>query len=63
MFVYTAPVRVEILQKEGLWSHRHGAPAEPAGFGVFDVRRPVTVTVRPARAFHTAAVRDVRVVA
>jgi hypothetical protein len=56
VFVYQARVRAEILKNEGLWTHVHGCPGERASFVIFDMRAPVTVRVKPARAFKTAAV-------
>ena len=52
--VYLAPVRHTIDTGTRLWSHRVGGPAESASFAAFDFDRPVTVTVRPTRAFSTA---------
>ena len=60
VFVYRAPVRAEIWQKDGLWSHHHPPAAEEAGFAIFDLRGPATVVVRPTRPFKTAAVLPAR---
>lgn len=60
VFVYQARVRAEILQKEGLWSHRPDCQGQRASFGIFDMTGPVTVVVRPARPFRTAALLPAR---
>jgi len=56
VFVYQARVRAEILQNDGLWTHLPDPSGERASFAIFDMSEPVTVTVRPARAFTSAVV-------
>lgn len=56
VFVYQAPVRAEILRNDGLWTHRRDYAAERASIALFDMRRAVTVRIRPARPFASAAV-------
>ena len=56
VFVYAARVRAEIVQHPGLWTHAPDCAGERASFAIFDIAGPVTVTVRPARPFRTAAV-------
>ncbi|MCE9591300.1 MAG: hypothetical protein K8S99_12330 [Planctomycetes bacterium] len=56
LFVYQARVRAEILQKEGLWSHKPDPVGQCASFCIFDTTGPAKVVVRPAKAFKTAAV-------
>ena len=60
VFVYAARVRAEILDWEGLWSHKPDWTGEPVGFAIFDITGPVQVTVRPGRAFKSAAVYPAR---
>lgn len=60
VFVYDARVRAEILQHDGLWTHKPDAPGERAAFIIVDLDGPATFTVRPARAFHTATVLPAR---
>ena len=43
--VYEAPVRAEILRKEGLWSHREGYEHGLASYTMFDVAAEVEVIV------------------
>jgi hypothetical protein len=56
VFVYHAPVRAEIWQHPGLWSHQPGCATQAAAFAIFDIAAPVPVVVRPARPFRTAEV-------
>jgi hypothetical protein len=56
VFVYQARVRAEILQHDGLWTHRPDPGGERASFAIFDMACPVTVTVRPSRPFTSAMV-------
>ncbi|MHB9133836.1 MAG: glycosyl hydrolase family 28 protein [Armatimonadota bacterium] len=56
LFVYQARVRAEILQNDGLWTHRPDCTGERASFALCDTDGPIEVTVRTARQFHTAAV-------
>jgi len=56
LFVYQAPVRAEIQQNDGLWTHKPDYRSERASFVLFDMVAPVTVTVRPTRPFRTAVV-------
>lgn len=60
VFVYQARVRAEILQNDGLWTHERNPVGSRAPFAMFDMRGPVTVTVRPARPFRTATVLPTR---
>lgn len=61
LFVYQAPVRVEILPTGGLASHKPDYAAERASFVIFDMSAPVTVRVVPGRPFKTATLRPERV--
>ncbi|MCL1856820.1 MAG: glycosyl hydrolase family 28 protein [Kiritimatiellaeota bacterium] len=54
--VHAAPVRAEILEKEGLWSHRPDYASETAEYVLFDVAKPVTVTVKMAQPFTAVTV-------
>lgn len=56
LFVYKARVRAEILQKEGLWSHKPDPAGQRAAFCIFDLSGPVKVVVRPAKPFKSAQV-------
>ena len=56
VFVYQARVRAEILQNDGLWTHKPDPAGERASFAIFDMSEPVTVTVRPTRPFTSAVV-------
>ncbi|MHB0936004.1 MAG: glycosyl hydrolase family 28 protein [Armatimonadota bacterium] len=56
VFVYQARVRAEILQNDGLWTHRPDPAGERASFAIFDMTAPVTVIVRPIRPFTSAVV-------
>lgn len=56
LFVYQAPVRAEILQNDGLWTHKPDYGSERASFVIFDMSAPVTVRVKPARPCQTAVV-------
>lgn len=69
VFVYQTRVRAEILQNDGLWTHRRDCGGERASFAIFDIRQPVVVTIKPrqpaqsvtvlpARANVTAEVKD-----
>ena len=60
VFVYQARVRAEILTNDGLWTHKADCAGERASFAIFDIDAPVTVSVRPARAFQVAAVLPAR---
>ena len=60
VFVYAARVRAEILQNDGLWTHRPDCGSERAAFALFDTRGPIEVAVRPKRAFRTARVLPAR---
>lgn len=56
LFVYGARVRAEILQKEGLWSHKPDPAGARASFVIFDLAGPAEVVVRPREAFKSAQV-------
>jgi len=56
VFVYQARVRAEILQNDGLWTHKTDPAGERASFAIFDMAAPVTVTVRPTRHFTRATI-------
>jgi len=54
--VHEAPVRAEILEKEGLWSHRLDYASETAAYAIFDVAEPVRVGVKPNHPFASVTV-------
>ncbi|MCX5662000.1 MAG: glycosyl hydrolase family 28 protein [Planctomycetota bacterium] len=56
LFVYKARVRAEILQKDGLWSHKPDPAGQRAAFCIFDATGPAEVVVRPAKPFKSAQV-------
>jgi polygalacturonase len=56
VFVYQARVRTEILQNQGLWTHKPDAPAQRASFAIFDTTGPVSVLVTPLRPFQSVTV-------
>jgi hypothetical protein len=62
VFVYRARVRSLLQPREegDLVTKRALTPAERAAFAIFDVRGPVMVEVKPARAFRTVRVLPVR---
>ncbi len=56
LFVHQARVRAEILQNDGLWTHRADCTGERASFVIFDMTGPATLRIRPARPFTRATV-------
>ena len=56
VFVYTARVRAEILEKPGLWSHRLDCAGESAAFALFDISEAATIRLTPTRPFASAAI-------
>ena len=60
VFVYQTRVRAEILQNDGLWTHRRDCTGERASFAIFDIREPVTVTIQPRQLVTSATVLPAR---
>lgn len=56
VFVYQAPVRAEILQNDGLWTHTADYRSERAAFAIFDTTDGNEVVIKPTRAFRSAMV-------
>lgn len=56
VFVYPSRVRAEILQNDGLWTHKRDCGGERAAFAIFDIAGEVTVDIRPGRKFTSATV-------
>jgi len=60
VFVYQSRVRAEILQNDGLWTHRRDCPGEQAAFAIFDVREPVVVTIKSSQPITSVMVLPAR---
>ena len=60
VFVYQARVRAEILQNDGLWTHRRDCTGERASFAIFDIRERVTVTIQPRQPVTSVTVLPAR---
>ena len=60
VFVYQAQVRAEILTNDGLWTHRRDWTGERAAFAIFDIRKPVVVTITPRQPVKSVLVLPAR---
>ena len=60
VFVHPARVRAEILQNDGLWTHKRDCGGERAAFAIFDIAGAVKVKIKPSHPFTSATVLPAR---